>query len=70
MPGFCALMFVLMTLIWGASYWISWELCDSRTRPPFGVKVMRDCVLLLARRHRADVPGLRSPARGNEANRP
>jgi hypothetical protein len=49
MGGFLTLMLGFAIVICLVLYGISWELQDSRTRPRFGAKIMRDCARLLGR---------------------
>ena len=49
MIGFFALMLLIAALTWLGSYWISWEIQDSRTRPAFAAQVKSDCARLLRR---------------------
>jgi len=49
MLGFLLLMSILGALIGLGSYWMSWEMQDSRTRPRFSAKLCNDCAQLFRR---------------------
>lgn len=50
MLGFCAVMFMMASLIAVGSYWISWEMQDARSRSGFGAKACSDFAQLFARK--------------------
>jgi len=49
MIAFSVLMLVMGTLICFTSYWISWEIQDTKTRPAFGAKLKSDWTGLVVR---------------------
>ncbi|HLJ10053.1 MAG TPA: hypothetical protein VKU82_02630 [Planctomycetaceae bacterium] len=53
MIGYLTLMLFLAALIGLASYWISWDIEDARTRPGLAAALRRDCAHFLTRSQHA-----------------
>jgi hypothetical protein len=63
MVGFLGVLLLLAAIGGFGSYWITWEMQDSRSRPAFSAKLMSDLAMVL-RGRRAAIAMVRVRPRG------